>query len=102
VKATHFEFRFRVLIISALYFLGFWAPWERLGLNGNPNPMRLWSWLAIEASRTGLLSVGAASLAVTFAAVALAMRGAGLGVWGTWYVRGLIGICAIRSTLACC
>ena len=86
MKATRFEFRLRVAIISALYFLGFWAPWERLGAAGNPNPMRLWSWLAIEASRTGLISVAAAYLAVTIAAVALALMGAGFRVWGTSYL----------------
>jgi protein-S-isoprenylcysteine O-methyltransferase Ste14 len=86
VKATHFEFRFRVAIICTLYFMGFYAPWERLGAGANPNPVRLWSWLAIEASRTNLLSVGAAYLAVTIATVALSLLGAALRLWGTAYL----------------
>ncbi len=86
MKATRFEFRFRVAIICTLYFLGFFAPWERLGADANPNPPRLWSWLALEAARTGLLSVGNAYLAITVAAVALAILGALLRVWGTAYL----------------
>jgi protein-S-isoprenylcysteine O-methyltransferase Ste14 len=86
VKATGLEFRFRVLIICALYFVGFFAPWERFGADANPNPVRLWSWLSIELARTGLLSVGNAYLAVTIAAVALAVAGALLRVWGTAYL----------------
>ena len=65
MKATQFEFRFRVAIIFALYFVGFYAPWERFGANANPNPARLWSWIAIEAARSKLLSVGTSYLAVT-------------------------------------
>lgn len=86
MKATKLEFRFRVVIISALYFLGFFAPWERLGVNANPNPPRLWSWLAIEAARAGFVPVGTAYLAVTIAAVLLAAVGALLRVWGTAYL----------------
>ncbi len=86
MKATRFEFRFRVAIICTLYFLGFFAPWERLGVDANPNPPRLWSWLALEAARTGLLSVVNAYLAITVAAVALAILGALLRVWGTAYL----------------
>jgi protein-S-isoprenylcysteine O-methyltransferase Ste14 len=90
VKATRFEFRIRVFIICALYFLGFFAPWERLGASANPNPPRLWSWLAIEAARTGLVSTGVAYLIVTVAAVALAVLAAWLRVWGTAYLGSFV------------
>ncbi len=86
MKATRFEFRFRVAIICTLYFVGFYAPWERLGARANPNPPRLWSWLAIMGARTNLLSVGNAYLAVTIGAVALAILGAWLRLWGTAYL----------------
>lgn len=86
MKATRFEFRFRVLIICLLYFVGFFAPWERFGAGANPNPVRLWSRLSIVWARTGLLSVGSAYLVVTIAAVALAVAGAVLRVWGTAYL----------------
>jgi protein-S-isoprenylcysteine O-methyltransferase Ste14 len=90
VKATQFEFRFRVVVISALYFLGFWAPWERLGPSGNPNPVRLWSWLAIECARTNLIPTNVAYIAITFAAVVLALAGAWLRVWGTAYLGDFV------------
>jgi len=86
VKATRWEFSFRVAIICAIYFLGFFAPWERLGSSGNPNPPRLWSWLAIQAARTGLVSTNAAYLAVTASAILLALLGAWLRLWGTAYL----------------
>lgn len=73
-------------IICTLYFVGFYAPWERLGPSGNPNPMRLWSWLAIEAARTNLVSTSIAYVAVTIIAVLLAIIGAWLRVWGTAYL----------------
>ncbi len=86
MKATPLEFRFRVAIITALYFLGFFAPWERLGAAAAANPPRLWSWLAIEAARTSFFSVGRAYLVVTVIAIALAILGAALRVWGTAYI----------------
>jgi protein-S-isoprenylcysteine O-methyltransferase Ste14 len=90
VKATRFEFRYRVAINCALYFLGFLAPWERFGAGANPNPPRLWSWLAIEAARTGLVSTGGAYLAVTVAAVPLAVLGAWFRLWGTAYLGSFV------------
>jgi len=86
VRATKFEFRFRVAIICALYFLGFFAPWERFGEGANANPVRLWSWLALTVARTNLLSVGNAYLVVTVVAVVLAILGAAFRVWGTAYL----------------
>jgi protein-S-isoprenylcysteine O-methyltransferase Ste14 len=80
------EFRFRMAIICTLYFLGFYAPWERMGPSGTPNPTRLWSWLAIEAARTGLVSTNAAYISITAVAVVLALAGAWLRVWGTAYL----------------
>jgi protein-S-isoprenylcysteine O-methyltransferase Ste14 len=86
VKATRFEFRYRVAIICTLYFLGFFAPWERFGASATVNPVKLWSWLALNVARTGLLSVADAYLLVTAAAVVLALLGALLRVWGTAYL----------------
>ncbi len=90
MKATQFEFRYRVAINCALYFLGFLAPWERFGATANPNPPRLWSWLAIEAARTSLVSTGVAYLVVTVAAVALAVLAAWFRLWGTAYLGSFV------------
>ena len=88
MKATRFEFRFRVAIITALYFLGFWAPWERFGPASNS--LRLWSWLAIQAARTNLVTTNASYIAITVAAVAMALLGAWLRVWGTAYLGNFV------------
>ena len=90
MKATALEFRFRAAISAALYVLGFWAPWERYGAWTNPNPLRLWSWLAIQAARTQLLSTGAAYIVITGAAILLAFLGAALRLSGTAYLGRFI------------
>ena len=69
MKATAWEFRFRVIIITAFYFLGFYAPWARLSSNGGTAPPRLWSWLAIELSRAATLPINIDYLAVTALAI---------------------------------
>ncbi|WP_161557522.1 methyltransferase family protein [Acidisarcina polymorpha] len=90
MKATRFEFRFRVAIICVLYFLGFFAPWERFGAAASPYPRRLWSWLAILLARNNLLSLGNAYLVVTIATVTIAILGALLRVWGTAYLGNFV------------
>jgi protein-S-isoprenylcysteine O-methyltransferase Ste14 len=86
VKASPFEFRFRQVISAAIYVLGFWAPWLRFGPSAEATPTRLWSWLAIELARFGVLRVQAAYLLVTILVVVLATVGAGLRMWGTAYL----------------
>jgi protein-S-isoprenylcysteine O-methyltransferase Ste14 len=86
VKGARFEFRFRLIIIAVIYLVGFWAPWLRFGPSGEANPTRLWSWLAVELARFGILSVQAAYLLVTILAVVLATLGAGFRIWGTAYL----------------
>ena len=86
MKATPFEFRFRLVIITVIYVVGFWAPWLYFGASAEATPTRLWSWLAIEVARLGILPVQTAYLSITILAVALAVLGAGVRVWGTAYL----------------
>ncbi len=86
MKATPCEFRFRLAISTVIYVIGFWAPWLRFGPLAEATPTRLWSWLAIEVARFGILPVQTAYLSITILAVALAALGAGLRVWGTAYL----------------
>ena len=86
MKATEFEFRFRLAISTLIYVIGFWAPWLRFGPSAETNPTRLWSWLPVQLARTGLFSVQIAYLAITTLAVVLAALGAGLRFWGTAYL----------------
>jgi protein-S-isoprenylcysteine O-methyltransferase Ste14 len=84
MRASAIEFRLRMPIMVALVVMGFWAPWiETLDL-GRRIP--LLEWLALEASRAGLLRFAYASPAVIGVATALAAAGAWLRVWGAAYL----------------
>jgi len=86
VKATRFEFRFRLAISTIIYVIGFCAPWLRFGHAAETNPTLLWSWLAIELARIGVLSAQNAYLLITLVAILLAVLGAALRLWGTAYL----------------
>jgi protein-S-isoprenylcysteine O-methyltransferase Ste14 len=91
VKATAFEFRFRVLIITVIIILGFWAPWiEPLGLSASfARRISLLEWLALELSRTGLVTFTVATPLMIVLASLIAAKGAALRVWGTAYLGTL-------------
>lgn len=80
MKATQFEFRFRLWISFALYVLGFWAPWLRYGKFAAPFTT---ARLELAGELTHWLPLQTASNVITFAAIALAALGAMLRVWGT-------------------
>jgi protein-S-isoprenylcysteine O-methyltransferase Ste14 len=84
MRGTRLEFRFRVLIIFFIYFLGFYAPWERYTATSRVEP--LWSWLAISIAHLGWMKVGDAYVAITLAAIALMAVGAFWRVVGTAYL----------------
>lgn len=86
MRATAFEFRFRLAISTIIYVLGFWAPWLRVGRSGQANLTRLWSWLAIGFAHIAGLSVQTSYIAITSLAIALAVLGAVLRLWGTAYL----------------
>jgi protein-S-isoprenylcysteine O-methyltransferase Ste14 len=82
--ATKIEFRLRVVIMAAFVILGFWAPWiERWGV-GSRNS--LWQWLAIEASRLGVISVATAGPLFIGTGALFAVAGVLLRVWGVAYL----------------
>jgi protein-S-isoprenylcysteine O-methyltransferase Ste14 len=80
MKATPFEFRFRVLIALLLYVIGFWAPWTRYG-NVGPDTT---TWLALSTTLANQqwLTVNQATLLVTWAAIVFVVAGAALRIWG--------------------
>ena len=90
MKASNFEFRFRVWILAALYCLGFTAPWiatrSRFGTSGST------AWLALSSNlaRLNWLPLERASLAVTWVAIVCAFAGAAIRVWGTAYLGSSI------------
>jgi protein-S-isoprenylcysteine O-methyltransferase Ste14 len=83
MKATRFEFRFRLAIGVVLYILGFWAPWERYT---SPAVYTAWLTLSTDLFRWHVLPLETATLTVTIVAVAIAFAGAWLRVWGTAYL----------------
>jgi protein-S-isoprenylcysteine O-methyltransferase Ste14 len=83
VKATQFEFRFRLWIGFAIYVIGFWAPWLRYsGFRSSAST----TWLELSGELSRVLPLEAATIAVTSAAILLALMGTGFRIWGTAYI----------------
>ena len=83
MKASAWEFRFRLWLSVAMIALGFWAPWiEWLHLGTRTTT---WLWLGFELSRLGIPSVTGIEI-VTALAIGLALLAAVLRVWGTAYL----------------
>jgi protein-S-isoprenylcysteine O-methyltransferase Ste14 len=93
MKATPFEFRFRIGFAVLFFVLGFWAPWTRYGAASTPDTT---TWLALSSllPRLGWLSLNQATLLVTWLAILLAFVGAALRLWGTAY----LGTSIVHST----
>lgn len=83
MKATSFEFRFRVVILGLIYFIGFWAPWTRYG---DAAPAST-AWLALSAllAHHGI-PLEKSTVLVTVAAIVCAFAGAALRWWGSAYL----------------
>lgn len=79
MKATQFEFRFRLWISGAIYVLGFWSPWLRFGKSASPVST---TWLELSGDLSRWMSIETASLLITAGAIALAAAGTALRVWG--------------------
>jgi len=83
MKATPLEFRFRFLILAAIYFLGFAAPWNYwLHLDS----IRTWQLIASWPARSGWISFSAATIVVLSIGIVWAFKGAFLRTWGTAYL----------------
>jgi protein-S-isoprenylcysteine O-methyltransferase Ste14 len=81
MKATQFEFRFRMAIIVVIVWLGFFTPWiEPLNLG---NRISTLEYLALQLSRTGLVSFTLATPLVIAVGALFAAIAAVLRVWGT-------------------
>lgn len=89
MKATQFEFRFRLWIGVLIYVLGFWAPWARHGSN-TASTTTTWLELSGQLAQTHALTLQSASILVTEVAIFLAAVGTVYRVWGTAYLGGSI------------
>jgi protein-S-isoprenylcysteine O-methyltransferase Ste14 len=86
MKAAELAFRFRVFIFVLLYLVGFLAPWEwRSG-----HPSTLWLAASTLLARSGWISLGAATVAVTLVSLACLVTGTILRVWGTAYLGSAV------------
>ena len=83
MKATAFEFRFRVWIMVVVIFLGFSSPWIELLHLGTRTTA--WLWLGFELGALGISST-AGILAVTILTIFLAALAAFIRIWGTAYL----------------
>lgn len=82
MKATQFEFRFRLWISGVIYFLGFWAPWLRFGKSSGPVST---TWLELSGELSRWIPMETASVLITAGAILLAAVGTVLRLWGTAY-----------------
>lgn len=80
MKATQFEYRFRLWISFLIYVLGFWAPWLRYGSSATPFST---TRLEIAGKLSHWLPLDSTSIAITAVAILLAAVAAALRVWGT-------------------
>src|SRR5271165_1606169 len=85
VKATQFEFRYRLWIGFLIYGLGFAMPWLVFSAGG-PRVSTTWLELAGGLAGTRALALQSATLLVTSLAIVLAAVGAAFRVWGTAYL----------------
>lgn len=84
MKATQFEFRFRIVIAALIYVIGFWAPWTRYG--DVPPDTTAWLALSTTLARWQWLPLDRSTLVVTLLAIACAAFGAALRIWGSAYL----------------
>jgi protein-S-isoprenylcysteine O-methyltransferase Ste14 len=82
--ASAIEFRLRMVINAAIIILGFWAPWIEAWHIGRR--ISLLEWLALEISRTGLVSFATATPMLLIVAALIAAKGVLFRVWGTAYL----------------
>lgn len=89
MKTSAVLFRYRMVINLAIVVLGFWAPWIQFW--GIGTRISLLEWLALELSRTGLLSFTIATPVVILSGALIAFIGAVLRVWGSaWLGHGVV------------
>ncbi|HLH33751.1 MAG TPA: isoprenylcysteine carboxylmethyltransferase family protein [Alloacidobacterium sp.] len=84
MKATQFEFRFRLVIGALFYVLGFWVPWSRYFGSGHVST----TWLELPGALASahLLSLESATVLLTVVALLCAIKGTIFRIWGTAYL----------------
>ena len=83
MKLADIIFRFRFWVLTCIYFLGFWAPLDRMG---GAHPGSAWLFLAGALARYRILPIAYSSIAVMGVAILLALLAAMLRTWGAAYL----------------
>jgi protein-S-isoprenylcysteine O-methyltransferase Ste14 len=97
MRASAFEFRFRMWIQVGLVVLGFWAPWiglwSSIGFWSSPlgtldlgRRISTLAWLAVQISRLGIATFTVVTPIVIVAGALFAAAGMVLRVWGSAYL----------------
>src|SRR5437763_4710575 len=84
MKASAIEFRLRMVINLLIITLGFSSPWIEAWHVGRR--MSLLEWLALELSRTGVVSFALATPLILMVAALIAGTAVVFRVWGTAYL----------------
>lgn len=89
MKATRFEFRFRLIVAFMIYLLGFWAPWTRWGPFAGRTST---TWLELSGALASIhvLALQASTMLVTSLAILFAAVGAAFRVCGNAYLGAAI------------
>ena len=87
MKASGFEFRYRLWIAVAIYLLGFMTPWDRvLHLDSPGANAHVWGLLSAMLAKPGVLDITTAFNALLVLATVSAFAAAGLRTWATAYL----------------
>lgn len=78
-----FLFRFRRWALIVIFFIGFWAPFDRIG---GARPGSTWLFLSGLLADCHLLPIAYSSIAVMAVAIVLAVISASLRTWATAYL----------------
>jgi protein-S-isoprenylcysteine O-methyltransferase Ste14 len=83
MRLSEFLFRFRRLVLFVVFFIGFWAPWERVG---GAHPGSTWLWLAGTLASHGILSIASSTMAVIVVATLVLLLAALVRTWAAAYL----------------
>jgi protein-S-isoprenylcysteine O-methyltransferase Ste14 len=81
MKASTILFRFRTVFLTLIMCTGFWAPWIEIW--GIGSRISLLEWLALQLSRSGLVSFTVATPVVIVCGAFIAALGAVFRIWGS-------------------
>jgi protein-S-isoprenylcysteine O-methyltransferase Ste14 len=97
MKASAFEFRFRMILMTAVIVLGFWAPWIEWLHWGTRSTA--WLWLGFELGGLGIAATKGIEW-VTALTILVAAAAAGIRIWATAYLgTGIVNNAEMKAGL---